>query len=116
LSAQRHVPIGTGFAPVHLLLDDRDGHRFDEGHGAPDLESHRWDGSQRKAHELKPLAGDTVGEAFWINDNGVAVGTTGHCSDTQLPPFAGGAHAVLWDKYGTPHDLGGFGERPTPQS
>ena len=58
--------------------------------------------------------GDTVGEAFWINDNGVAVGTTGHCSDTQLPPFAGGAHAVLWDKYGTPHDLGGFGGKANP--
>jgi len=74
-----------------------------------DYEAVVWDGRQGKAHELKPLAGDTVGEAFWINDNGVVVGTTGHCSDTQLPPFAGGAHAVLWDKYGTPHDLGGFG-------
>jgi probable HAF family extracellular repeat protein len=79
-----------------------------------DYEAVVWDGRQRKAHELKPLAGDTVGEAFWINDNGVAVGTTGHCSDTQLPPFAGGAHAVLWDEYGTPHDLGGFGGKANP--
>jgi probable HAF family extracellular repeat protein len=79
-----------------------------------DFEAVVWDGRQRKVHELKPLAGDTVGEALWINDNGVAVGTTGHCSDTQLPPFAGGAHAVLWDKYGTPHDLGSFGGRANP--
>jgi probable HAF family extracellular repeat protein len=79
-----------------------------------DYEAVVWDGRLKKPHELKPLPGDSVGEAFWINDNGVAVGTTGDCSNTQLPPFAAGAHAVLWDKYGSPHDLGSFGGTANP--
>ena len=62
--------------------------------------------SRSQATQLVRPSGSTT--------TGVAVGTTGHCSDTQLPPFAGGAHAVLWDKYGTPHDLGGFGGKPNP--
>jgi hypothetical protein len=46
--------------------------------------------------ELRPLRGDTVGFAFGINDNGEAVGTSGLCSNTTLPPvFVSGPHAVL---------------------
>jgi len=58
-------------------------------------------------HELHPLKGDTVGFAFGINDQGQAVGATGVCSNTSLPPVhPAGAHAVLWEKDGTPTDLG----------
>jgi len=57
--------------------------------------------------ELKPLPGDTVGFAFGINDLGQAVGASGLCSNTSIPPVAPGApHAVLWERDGTPTDLG----------
>jgi probable HAF family extracellular repeat protein len=61
--------------------------------------------------QLQPLAGDTVAFGFGINDKGQAVGSSGKCSNTALPPFTNGplaAHAVLWEKDGTPHDLGGL--------
>ena len=79
-----------------------------------DFEAVIWNGGQKAPRELRPLAGDTVGEAYWINDNGLAVGATGLCSNTQLPPFAAGAHAVLWDNYGSPHDLGNLGGTANP--
>ena len=59
--------------------------------------------------QLQPLAGDTVAFGFGINDKGQAVGSSGLCSNAALPPFTNGpqaAHAVLWEKDGTPHDLG----------
>jgi len=56
--------------------------------------------------ELPRLKGDTVSWAFGINDKGQAVGSSGSCADTGLPPLApSGRHAVLWDKDG-PLDLG----------
>ena len=64
-------------------------------------------GPNGDVHELHPLKGDTVGFAFGINDKGQAVGATGVCSNTSLPPVhPAGAHAVLWEKDGTPTDLG----------
>jgi probable HAF family extracellular repeat protein len=64
------------------------------------------DGAIRK---LRLPHGDTVGFAFGINDAGQAVGSSGVCSNTSLPPvFAGGAHAVLWEKDGSAFDLGGL--------
>ena len=79
-----------------------------------DFEAVVWEGRQSKPRELRPLPGDTVGEALSVNDNGQAVGTTGRCSNTQLPPFAAGPHAVLWEKNGTPHDLGNLGGTSNP--
>jgi probable HAF family extracellular repeat protein len=79
-----------------------------------DFEAVVWEGKQSRPRELRPYPGDTVGEAFWINDNGEAVGTSGLCSNTQLPPFAAGVHAILWDKSGTPHDLGNLGGAANP--
>lgn len=65
-----------------------------------------------KARELRPLEGDTVGYAFVINDLGQAVGVSGLCENTHVPPIIPGSdapHAVLWDKDGTPTDLGSLG-------
>lgn len=61
--------------------------------------------------ELHPLKGDTVAFGFGINDKGQAVGSSGLCSNTARPPFTAGpqaAHAVLWEKDGSPHDIGGL--------
>jgi probable HAF family extracellular repeat protein len=64
-------------------------------------------GEIRKLH---PLHGDTVGFAWGINDNGEAVGTSGLCSNTSIPPaFVSGPHAVRWDKEGSPHLIPGLG-------
>lgn len=63
--------------------------------------------------ELSPLPGDTVAFAFGINDSGQAVGTSGLCSNTSLPPGSpSGAHAVLWERDGTVVDVGNLGGRP----
>src|SRR5215467_10345850 len=59
-------------------------------------------------------SGDTVGMALWINDGGQAVGSTGTCANTIIPPFAIGAHAVMWDKNGAVHDLGNLGGTANP--
>jgi hypothetical protein len=41
-----------------------------------------------------PLPGDSVGMGFWINDNGQAVGASGSCANTVLPPIAASRHAI----------------------
>jgi probable HAF family extracellular repeat protein len=59
--------------------------------------------------ELRPLKGDTVAFAFGINDQEQVIGSSGLCSNTARPPFVNGplaAHAVLWEKDGSPRDLG----------
>jgi probable HAF family extracellular repeat protein len=64
--------------------------------------------------ELPPLPGDTVGFAWGINDRGQAVGSSGLCANTSLPPLPpNGAHAVLWERDGSPTDLGNLGARLT---
>jgi probable HAF family extracellular repeat protein len=66
-------------------------------------------------HKLSPLIskGDTVANAFTINDHGEAVGNSGLCSTTGLPPiavqFTTASHAVLWEKDGSVHDLSSLG-------
>ncbi len=62
--------------------------------------------------ELSPLKsmGDTVAFAFWVNDNGQAVGSSGTCATQGLPPAnVNGLHAVLWEKDGSPTYLGNLG-------
>ncbi len=73
-----------------------------------DFEAAIWGPSPGTLHELPPLGGDTVGEATWINDLGQAVGSSGSCANTLLPPLAVGPHAVLWEN-GVPTDLGNLG-------
>jgi probable HAF family extracellular repeat protein len=74
-----------------------------------DFEAVIWGPKPGQKRQLPPLPGDTVGEGIWINDLGQAVGVSGSCADTAIPPFVAGPHAVLWDVNGTPHDLGNLG-------
>jgi probable HAF family extracellular repeat protein len=74
-----------------------------------DFEAVIWGPRPGQIQELPPLPGDTVGMAFGINDYGQAVGTSGRCSNTVIPGFAAGPHAVFWDSDGSVHDLGNLG-------
>jgi len=59
---------------------------------------------------LRPLPGDTVAFGFGINNRGQAVGGSGLCSNTVVPPYIPSApHAVLWEADGTPIALGDLG-------
>ncbi len=79
-----------------------------------DFEAVIWGPRPLQIRELHPLPGDSVGMAFWINDHGQAVGSTGSCANTSVPPFAIGPHAVIWDKDGSVHDLGNLGGTANP--
>jgi probable HAF family extracellular repeat protein len=79
-----------------------------------DYEAVIWGPGQGAIRELKPLPGDTVGAALWLNDKGEAVGTSGSCANVVLPPIAYGPHAVLWEADGTPTDLGNLGGTENP--
>jgi probable HAF family extracellular repeat protein len=74
-----------------------------------DFEAVIWGPKEGDIRELRPLAGDTVGMGIWINEGGQAVGASGTCANTNLPPLAFGPHAVLWEKDGSPRDLGNLG-------
>ena len=79
-----------------------------------DFEAVIWGPEPGEMRELPPLPGDKVGVAFWINDNGQAVGMSGLCSNTVLPGLAAGPHAVLWERNGSVHDLGNLGGTVNP--
>src|SRR5579863_5797100 len=68
-----------------------------------------WGPKPGQMRKLEPLQGDTVSIALWINDKGEAVGISGTCANTVVPPIAYGPHAVLWDREARPHDLGNLG-------
>jgi probable HAF family extracellular repeat protein len=74
-----------------------------------DFEAVVWGPRLPEIRELRPLKGDTVGVAFWINDEGETVGISGSCANTLIPPVSAGPHAVLWEKDGSVHDLGNLG-------
>lgn len=66
------------------------------------FEGVRWS-ADGTANRLRPLPNDTVSFAFGVNDIGQAVGVSGLCSNTTIPPgLPGGPHAVLWESDGTP--------------
>ena len=71
-----------------------------------DFEAVVWGPGVGEMRRLRPLSGDTVSMSIWINDAGQAVGTSGSCADTGLLPIGHGAHPVLWDKNGTPLNIG----------
>jgi probable HAF family extracellular repeat protein len=68
-----------------------------------------WGSRPGEIRELAPLPGDSVGVALGINDQGQAVGGSGRCGNTILPPLASAPHAVLWEKDGSVHYLGSLG-------
>ena len=68
-----------------------------------------WGPGPGEIRVLRPLPGDTVTVALWVNDRGQAVGTSGNCSNTLPYGAIIGPHAVLWDSDGTPRDLGSLG-------
>jgi probable HAF family extracellular repeat protein len=86
------------------------------GHGPQflDFEAVIWGPAQGEIRRLRPLRGDSVGLALAINDNGQAVGASGSCANTVLPPVAVGPHAVLWERDGSVHDLGNLGGTVNP--
>jgi len=80
-----------------------------------DFEAVIWGPMPGQIRQLSPLGGDTVADAMAINDNGQAVGLSGLCSNTLLPPFVAGPHAVLWESDGSVHDLGTLGGTVNPE-
>jgi probable HAF family extracellular repeat protein len=74
-----------------------------------DFEAVIWGPKQDEIQELHPLLGDTVGIALGISDNGQVAGSSGLCSNTTVNLLMGGPHAVLWQKDGSPTDLGNLG-------
>jgi probable HAF family extracellular repeat protein len=79
-----------------------------------DFQAVIWGPRKGEIRQLPPLSGDSVGIALSINDNGQAVGVSGSCANTTLPPFTDGPHAVLWEKDGSVHDLGTLGGTVDP--
>jgi uncharacterized membrane protein len=61
--------------------------------------------------ELATVGGDPVGTALAINNHGEAAGMTGTCGpfNVVLGYYMNPLHAVLWEKGGTPTDLGSLG-------
>jgi probable HAF family extracellular repeat protein len=76
-----------------------------------DYEAVVWGPAPGAMRKLSPLPGDTVGMAFWINDNSQAVGSSGACGTSLLPEltYGYGSHAVLWGANGSVTDLGNLG-------
>jgi uncharacterized membrane protein len=68
-----------------------------------------WDPGTRVPRQLALPHGDTVGYATVINDRSQAVGFTGSCGNSALPPIAFGPRAVLWEPDGSVRDLGNLG-------
>jgi len=60
---------------------------------------------------LPTLYGDTYGVAAAINDNGQVSGASGTCGafNVNTGVYVVENHAMLWDRDGTPHDLGNLG-------
>jgi probable HAF family extracellular repeat protein len=75
-----------------------------------------WGPKPGQIRQLSLLPGDTVGMALWVNDLGQAVGISGTCANTLLPPFAASAHAVLWQADGSVTDLGNLGGTFNPNA
>ena len=61
-----------------------------------------------QVQELPPLAGDTVGFALGINNQGQVVGSSGTCANTNVAGLEAGPRAVLWNN-GAPINLGSLG-------
>ncbi len=78
--------------------------------GAPQVFD--YDGVVWKPHGppvvLTPLSGDAVSQAVAINNSGESAGASGPCGPPNNLGY-GTAHALLWNAYGQPTDLGSLG-------
>ncbi len=63
---------------------------------------------QGKPRTLPPVSGDTVSQAFAINDEGATVGASGPCGPPNNVGY-GTAHAVVWSRSGAPTALSTLG-------
>jgi uncharacterized membrane protein len=63
-------------------------------------------GLDGRIRALALLPGDTVGYALGVNNIGQAIGASGLCSNAPVSPIPFAPHAVLWDRNGSPTDLG----------
>lgn len=63
-------------------------------------------GASGNVQPLTPLDGDTVAAALGINNRGQVVGNSGLCVNLAPPPYVSIDHAVLWERNGTPVDVG----------
>jgi hypothetical protein len=59
-----------------------------------------WESNGHIRH-LRPYPGDTVSFGFGINNFGQAVGGSGLCSNTDMPPVPMGPRSVLWERDGS---------------
>jgi probable HAF family extracellular repeat protein len=68
-------------------------------------------GGVRRLSISVPGTSDTYGLAAAINDNGQVAGASGTCGPFNSPAqsYLIENHALLWDRDGTPHDLGNLG-------
>jgi len=68
-------------------------------------------GGVRRLSISLPGSSDAYGLAAAINDNGQIVGSSGKCGPFFPPAqdYLVENHALLWDRDGTPHDLGNLG-------
>jgi probable HAF family extracellular repeat protein len=62
-----------------------------------------------RINPLRLLGEDTVSFALGINNRGQVVGVSGVCGNTTPPPYVTPYRAVLWERDGTPIDLGSLG-------
>jgi probable HAF family extracellular repeat protein len=95
-----------------LAVGVAEGATIDKSCQAPqtnDFEAVLWGPGPGEIRELRPLPGDSVGIALWLNDKGQVAGMSGSCGNSVLPPVAVGPHAVLWEN-GSVTDLGNLGE------
>jgi probable HAF family extracellular repeat protein len=76
-----------------------------------DFQAVIWEPEKGKIRVLPPLPSDTSAAVFGINEKGQATGVSGNCAILAPYPqiLTGAIEAVLWERDGTPINLGSLG-------